>query len=345
MNDRPVYKDPISGHKYRLEVVPTDKIRDSLYQPRERNEEHVVELVKSISREGLLIPLLLSESNDGWYEDLDGGHRLEACKRIGKFESLPAKVYVGLSELEKQRLCLLANAERKKPNAGETFRAESRLFNSMKNKMESEMEGGIKRILSEEEIFKRLGATELDVEKEFIIGGIVERLRNDSEAQIRAFCSDSQIPKKKILNGDRRIITAQNLYFFLKNLVRSHPVEEGEFSLRDEEYRNVLTVTNALASLLDYWISSGKLPTAIAFSRRHTIDAAGRVIRTLIRRPGISSASRPLYNKEFPENELSEIVVKFQDIKWDSVEIMNERNLKKLYEIIMSKLPEGDVLQ
>jgi hypothetical protein len=69
------------------QIVTTEKERASFLG----SEEDITELANRIKEEGLIQPVVLSQTKDGQYRIVAGHMRVEACKRLG-WRSLPAVV-------------------------------------------------------------------------------------------------------------------------------------------------------------------------------------------------------------------------------------------------------------
>lgn len=76
-------------HQKVLEV-PVDRVKPGGFGLRDLDEAVVAELAESIRINGLLQPVMVKPSGDG-YELVFGLHRLEACKRLG-WKKIPALV-------------------------------------------------------------------------------------------------------------------------------------------------------------------------------------------------------------------------------------------------------------
>jgi ParB family chromosome partitioning protein len=73
-----------------ISELPVDRIKPGNLALRDLDEAAVEELAKSIRASGLLQPIMVKPTSDG-YELVFGLHRLEACKRLG-WRKIPALV-------------------------------------------------------------------------------------------------------------------------------------------------------------------------------------------------------------------------------------------------------------
>ena len=97
--------------------VPVEKIVPSRYQPRIHfDEEAMEELTASIRENGLIQPITVRESGDG-YEIIAGERRYRACVKAG-FDKIPAYV-MSPSEEEAAQLALVENVQRENLSAVE----------------------------------------------------------------------------------------------------------------------------------------------------------------------------------------------------------------------------------
>lgn len=102
--------------------IPASKIKMSKYQPRlEFNEEKLKELVDSIREKGVVQPILVRPSADGFYELIAGERRLRAVKALG-FETIPA-IAKDVSDLDMLEISLIENIQREGLNPIEEAKA------------------------------------------------------------------------------------------------------------------------------------------------------------------------------------------------------------------------------
>lgn len=107
------------------------------------DEEHVQFLVKSLSTDGQLQPILVRPLPDGSYELLDGLHRVEAARRLG-WKDIEALV-LSVDDVEARFLALKANIARKSLEPVEEGEAVYRIM--------------VKYNLTEKEVAERLGTS------------------------------------------------------------------------------------------------------------------------------------------------------------------------------------------
>jgi len=107
--------------------VPTEKIRDNALQPRENYDQSKInELMSSIKEQGLLQPLLVRQTQDGFFEVIAGERRLKAARAIA-MEEVPV-VIKRASNQESLTLALIENIQREELNAIEEGKAFKRLI-------------------------------------------------------------------------------------------------------------------------------------------------------------------------------------------------------------------------
>lgn len=109
-----------------VRFLPLDRIRPNPFQPRQKPEEDLTELVASIKEKGLLQPVVVRRRRDG-YELVAGERRLRAAKLAG-LKTLPA-VIRDASESEMLELALVENIQRQDINPLEAALAFRRLCN------------------------------------------------------------------------------------------------------------------------------------------------------------------------------------------------------------------------
>ncbi|MDD3906038.1 MAG: ParB/RepB/Spo0J family partition protein [Candidatus Omnitrophica bacterium] len=94
--------------------IPISKIRINKYQPRlEFNKEKLDELTSSIKEKGVVQPVLVRASQDG-YELIAGERRLRAVTNLG-MESIPA-IVKNVADIDMLELSLIENIQREELN-------------------------------------------------------------------------------------------------------------------------------------------------------------------------------------------------------------------------------------
>jgi ParB family chromosome partitioning protein len=118
--------DVETGRNIDFMEIKINQVKPNPNQPRtDFTEEKIVELVKSIEKDGLLQPILVRpEGND--YQIVAGERRWQACKRLG-FKTIAAKVVVA-NDIEAQEIALVENLQRDNLNAIEEARGYQRLI-------------------------------------------------------------------------------------------------------------------------------------------------------------------------------------------------------------------------
>ncbi|MCL1890799.1 MAG: ParB/RepB/Spo0J family partition protein [Coriobacteriia bacterium] len=106
--------------------LPINQIIPNPNQPRtDFSEERIEELTASIEKDGLLQPILVRPSGNG-YEIIAGERRWQACKRLER-TTIPARVLV-LNDVETQQIALVENLQRDNLNPIEEARGYKRLI-------------------------------------------------------------------------------------------------------------------------------------------------------------------------------------------------------------------------
>ena len=94
--------------------IPTSQIKTNKYQPRlEFNQEKLNELISSIKEKGVVQPVLVRKSTDG-YELIAGERRLRAVRAIG-IEKIPA-IVKNVMDLDMLEISLIENIQREELN-------------------------------------------------------------------------------------------------------------------------------------------------------------------------------------------------------------------------------------
>lgn len=80
-------KEPFKGYEIKISLLPISKIRIPSIQ-REQSESLIKKLMTSIEKVGFVDPILVVEAEDGYYEVINGQHRLKAAELLGLSEIL-----------------------------------------------------------------------------------------------------------------------------------------------------------------------------------------------------------------------------------------------------------------
>jgi ParB family chromosome partitioning protein len=106
--------------------IPISKIRTNRYQPRlEFNVERLNDLINSIREKGVVQPVLVRRSADG-YEIIAGERRLRAVKSLG-IEKIPA-IVKDVQDVDMLEISLIENIQREELNAIEEAKAFQRFI-------------------------------------------------------------------------------------------------------------------------------------------------------------------------------------------------------------------------
>ena len=109
-----------------IKDINLNQIKPNRFQPRQEfDEEKINELTLSISKHGILSPILVRETGAGGYELISGERRLRAAKKAG-LESAPC--LIGAAEDQTSlELALIENLQREDLNLIEEARGYDRL--------------------------------------------------------------------------------------------------------------------------------------------------------------------------------------------------------------------------
>ena len=109
-----------------VEQLALDKLSVSVYQPRKHlNPEGIAELARSIAQKGVLQPLLVRPSGEG-YEIVAGERRFRAAQQVG-LATVPVVVKT-LTDRETLEIALIENVQRENLSAVEEARAFEQLL-------------------------------------------------------------------------------------------------------------------------------------------------------------------------------------------------------------------------
>ena len=118
--------DVATPNKQIIKEIELDKIKPNRFQPRQSfDEQKINELSQSISKHGILSPILVRETGAGGYELIAGERRLRAAKQAG-LQTAPCMVDSAEDQLSLE-LALIENLQREDLNPIEEARGYDRL--------------------------------------------------------------------------------------------------------------------------------------------------------------------------------------------------------------------------
>lgn len=130
-----VTSQPAENSKDKVQEIEVGKIQPNRYQPREEFDEAALsELTESVSRYGVLQPVLLRKLPEGGYELIAGERRLRAAKAAG-LQKIPALLRE-FGDAEVSEIALIENLQREDLSVMEEARAYQRLIKEFGLKQE-----------------------------------------------------------------------------------------------------------------------------------------------------------------------------------------------------------------
>lgn len=195
--------------------IPVDAISVNPLQPRQVfDHEGLEELIESIKIHGIIQPLIVSRTSEG-YELIAGERRLRAAKTIG-LSSVPALVRE-VKEQEKLELALIENVQRRNLNPIEKGVAYQRLGNEFN--------------LTQEEVAKKMGVSRA------AIANTIRLLDLPEEVQ-------KAVAENAITEGHAKVIAgleteSEQLDFLKKILQYNFTVRDAEAEKRRFEKKTV----------------------------------------------------------------------------------------------------------
>lgn len=131
-----------SSDKEGILEISVNLIRANPYQPRNFFDERELEdLADSIKEHGIIQPLIVSRTDDDFYELIAGERRLRAAQNVG-LEKVPV-IIRPINKLKKLEISLIENIQRKDLNSMDRARAYQKLMDEFN--------------LTQEEIARKLG--------------------------------------------------------------------------------------------------------------------------------------------------------------------------------------------
>ena len=108
-------REDVQENRESVLQIPISKIKTNKYQPRlEFNKEKLDELINSIKEKGVVQPVLVRKSPDG-YELIAGERRLRAVTNLG-LDTIPA-IVKDVADIDMLELSLIENIQREELNA------------------------------------------------------------------------------------------------------------------------------------------------------------------------------------------------------------------------------------
>ena len=119
-----------AGKQEKITNIALSQIKTNKYQPRvEFNEERLIELIKSIKEKGVIQPVLVRKTLDG-YELIAGERRLRAAKRL-QLGDIPA-IVKEVNDVDMLEISLIENIQREELNAIEEANAFEKFITEFK---------------------------------------------------------------------------------------------------------------------------------------------------------------------------------------------------------------------
>lgn len=210
-------------------LLPIDKLKASVYQPRKAfDEEKLNELASSIKEHGLLEPLLVKKSQDDLYEIICGERRYRACK-LANLSSIPCLIRDDL-ELNGYAVALIENIQREDLNPVEMANAFSLMLNECN--------------LTQEELAKTLGKSRSSVTNILRINNLHDEIKNMiveeqidlGHAKVILSLEDKELQLKAAQYVIKKGLTVRQTEELVKN-IKENGLEENS-SKSKENYKN-----------------------------------------------------------------------------------------------------------
>jgi ParB family chromosome partitioning protein len=178
-----------------LVYLKIDQIKTNPYQPRTTvDQEKLAELSASISQKGIIQPVVVRQTGEG-YELVAGERRFLAAKNIG-LETIPAVLAGKLSKEETMELSLIENIQREDLNPIDTAIAYARLMDEC--------------LLTQQDLAQKIGKDRSSISNTLRLLGLPKEIQGFiaggalSEGHARAILSLST--EKERINLSRRVI-------------------------------------------------------------------------------------------------------------------------------------------
>lgn len=210
-------------------LLPLDKLKASVYQPRKAfDEESLNELALSIKEHGLLEPLLVKKSQDEMYEIICGERRFRACK-IAELSSVPCLIRDDL-EINGYAVALIENIQREDLNPVEMANAFSLMLTECN--------------LTQEELAKTLGKSRSSVTNILRINNLHEEIKNmivDGQidlghAKVILSLEDKELQLKAAQYVIKKCLTVRQTEELVKS-IKENGLEENSPKL-NKNYKN-----------------------------------------------------------------------------------------------------------
>jgi len=215
--------------------IPIEKLKPNPFQPRRAfDPTRLAELVESIKESGLIQPLVVRKSGDG-YEVIVGERRLKAIEKLG-WETAPAVIIESPSNETVMEMALIENIQREDLNPIEEANAYHRLITECNisqadvatrvGKNRSSVANSI-RLLSLPDRVK-----ELIVEGKLSAGHARALLAIDNDAEKISLAEKFASDGLSVRELERLVYTEKPLQKTKKSVLRSPQIESIEESLK-----------------------------------------------------------------------------------------------------------------
>lgn len=242
-------------------LLPVEKLKPSIYQPRKNfDEESLEELSLSIKEHGLLEPLLVKKSGD-LYEIICGERRYRACK-LANVEKIPCLIRDDL-ELNGYAIALVENIQREDLNPLEMAQAFALVIDECK--------------LSQEELAKTLGKSRSTITNILRLNNLQDDVKKMvvakqidlGHAKVLLALDDADIQLKAALYVIKKALSVRQTEELVKGIKENgFETEKPKSTSKDNSNKDLFTeLENKLSSKFD----------GIKFKFKATDDNKGKI--------------------------------------------------------------------
>jgi len=235
---------PQSAHSRQLLHLPADSIRPNPNQPRRTfDEDGILELSRSISQAGLIQPLTVRKTDDG-YELIAGERRLRACRLLG-MERIPCIVQQTPEEMSAM-MALIENLQRRDLH----YIEEAACYRKMLGQY----------ALTQEQLAERLGKSQPFIANKLRLLSLSPAVRDAiaaaglSERHARALLRlpNESLQLSALSEITRRALTVKESERLIVSLLEKHntPTEKKRMFRMRKDFRLFLNALDQAAALL-----------------------------------------------------------------------------------------------
>jgi len=235
-------KERVLSSSNKIHHIVINKIKDNPYQPRINIDQNELEELKSsIEQNGLIQPITVSKTNDGYFIVVAGHRRLEAYKQLQK-ETIEA-IITTKSDEELKILVLLENLQRKDLDPLELALTYQKLLDTKQ--------------ISQKDLAKLISKSQSHISRIIkllnLADDIQQEIKNKTYTNIKVLNQLNKVEQKKqkeVLDEVRHLSTDDAIKH-IKNLLKGEKSKPKTFEFKSNKEENHFTIKLDFKSMND----------------------------------------------------------------------------------------------